>query len=585
MEILRPDRVEKLANRKANYETVVKVSIGSLIKKNVPRLTKEEICYEIEERVRQFSIKSHNAFLALNLIIRECYEQGNDVPPFWDTTFLRQLHLGTEAAQIPFKEITKLFQDNPLLRPSKDRCIGDRNIYSSGAIMMSTNIKNHLVTNFERILKVYIYDVYQCNEDQGVVTMSKIYGWKSKRVLTIEDSVEVDLLVQDVREILDLEDSDKLGKKWFKTEDNLYKMLDFFVHVNRWIQDDDKKKFQILPMSKINIKSINLDTYSMEGVFKSIGIDNFEWDKYFNTEKVNVAKTTFTRTITTNGVTADVHFWSPKKEVDASSDPSISSQPAIDLEGKRVISNDPGRTNIYYMAEETSPGTFKFYVLTRKAYYHESGINKANRNSANWNKKVKKELEMLSLESKKSLDVAVFKMYLNTVCKTRDAMWNEYSRKKWRQQQFRLYGGKKRVFANFFNKIGINKNTVFAYGAAKFSPTGKNELSVPTARAYKECAYRAPVMLIDEFRTSKAYWKTGKVLKTVAIRANNGKLKAVRCLLWCGSTICGFVNRDKNAAINILRCATLSKRPTILNRSLAKEKLVQSVGKVIKNKK
>ena len=198
---------------------------------------------------------------------------------------------------------------------------------------------------------------------------------------------------------------------------------------------------------------------------------------------------------------------------------------------------------------------------------------------------MKRELEMLSQGSKTSLDVAVFKMYLEVVFRVRDVMWKQYTNKRWRQQKFRLYGGKKRVFAKFFNKIGIDKNTVFAYGAAKFAPGGKKELSVPTTTAYRECAFRAIVIMTDEFRTSKAYWKTGEILKTVATRRKNGTLKTVRGLLWCGSTNCGFINRDKNAAINILRCATLPKRPTILNRSLAKERLVQQLGKIITNKK
>ena len=44
----------------------------------------------------------------------------------------------------------------------------------------------------------------------------------------------------------------------------------------------------------------------------------------------------------------------------------------------------------------------------------------------------------------------------------------------------RLYGGKKRVFAKFFNGlVSKGKKTVVAYGAAKFAPGGKGEMAVP----------------------------------------------------------------------------------------------------------
>jgi hypothetical protein len=123
---------------------------------------------------------------------------------------------------------------------------------------------------------------------------------------------------------------------------------------------------------------------------------------------------------------------------------------------------------------------------------------------------------------------------------------------------------------------------VLAYGSAKLAPGGRNEISVPVGRAYKEATYRFPTIPIDEFRTSKVNWKTHEALELVK-KTKGGKLVQVRGLLWCRSTIQSqgkFVDRDLNAAINILRCATLP-RPMILKRSLARTKLAQPVGKKI----
>ena len=316
---------------------------------------------------------------------------------------------------------------------------------------------------------------------------------------------------------------------WFKKDENRYIILKFFVHVHRFLLQGSKK-FAILPVSKMNPKFISLDSYSMEGVLRSAGVEDFDvdemasWDKYFDTAQARGLGKTFTRTIDTDGVSVKIHFQKLK---------TINGQKKkLDLTGKRMISNDPGRDNILYMVEEISPNVFKDYRLTRQSYYVESGINQAKANSQRWNKSVKKEIDMMSTTSSKEVDLQEFKKFVDAVVYVREAMWREYMKKKWRQQRLRLYGGKKRVFANFFKKLKIDKNTVVAYGSAKFAPGGKNELSVPVSRAFKECSYRAAIVLVDEFRTTKAYWKTGEILKTVATRTKKGALRTVRGLLW-----------------------------------------------------
>ena len=133
------------------------------------------------------------------------------------------------------------------------------------------------------------------------------------------------------------------------------------------------------------------------------------------------------------------------------------------------------------------------------------------------------------------------------------------------------------------NRLGPLDNTVLAYGSAKFAPGGKGELSVPTSRAYKECSYRLKTVLVDEFRTSKIHWEDGSILQLVK-KGMHKDAPVVRGWLWCHSTIMRkskFVNRDLNAAINILHCATLPSRPLALQRNPDLEKIIQQVGKII----
>ena len=137
------------------------------------------------------------------------------------------------------------------------------------------------------------------------------------------------------------------------------------------------------------------------------------------------------------------------------------------------------------------------------------------------------------------------------------------------------------VFAKFFNEIkNIDKSrqVKLAYGSAKFNPTGKGEVAVPTTQMFKECSYRFPIVLVDEYLTTKIHYETNSVLQKV-----QGEPKCLRGLLWCQPDS-KFVSRDKNAALNILRCALL--KPKFMNWASAlsrtRSKVVVEIGKRIK---
>ena len=140
------------------------------------------------------------------------------------------------------------------------------------------------------------------------------------------------------------------------------------------------------------------------------------------------------------------------------------------------------------------------------------------------------------------------------------------------------------MFAEFLNGLNIDQNTILAFGAAKFAPGGKGEVSVPTTRAFKECTYRVKTVPVDEFRTSKIYWKDQSLLQKVVKRVPDSKMVDIRGLLWCCSTneTNKFVNRDHNAAINILRISRQPVRPMIFDRKMATGRLEQGIGKILK---
>ncbi len=148
------------------------------------------------------------------------------------------------------------------------------------------------------------------------------------------------------------------------------------------------------------------------------------------------------------------------------------------------------------------------------------------------------------------------------------------------------------MIARFFNRVEQDnekrKETVIAYGSAKFAPGGKVEISVPTSKAFKECTFRFKTVPVDEYRSTRVDYKDDSILQGVGKKNDYGELIDVRGLLWCKTTKgygCKLVNRDLNAALNIRRCLT-GVRPDSLTRSKDAAKLpLKVIVKVIKDRK
>ena len=202
----------------------------------------------------------------------------------------------------------------------------------------------------------------------------------------------------------------------------------------------------------------------------------------------------------------------------------------------------------------------------------------ASDNTKKWTTGIQEAVQQLSEASPKCLTLIEFMRYIEVVLRVKDALWTEYMKPRWARQRLRLYGGKKRAFATFFNRIQKDspkgKEVVVAYGSAKFVPGGKGEVSAPTGRAYNECKYRFKTLYVDEFRTSRIYYQDGETLLDAVGKFKGYKKIPVRGLLWCPSTnqfASKLVNRDLNAALNIRRC--LTDRPPSMTRLKDMEKL------------
>jgi hypothetical protein len=87
-------------------------------------------------------------------------------------------------------------------------------------------------------------------------------------------------------------------------------------------------------------------------------------------------------------------------------------------------------------------------------------------------------------------------------------------------------------------------------------------LSAPTTTLEKQCKKWYKVLKVDEFRTTQLHCDTGDILQKVkeVSLTKNGKTfnKTIRGLLrYKTANFCKFIDRDLNAAKNILKCYRL----------------------------
>jgi len=118
-----------------------------------------------------------------------------------------------------------------------------------------------------------------------------------------------------------------------------------------------------------------------------------------------------------------------------------------------------------------------------------------------------------------------------------------------------------------------------AYEAAKFTLGGRGQRTMPTSRAFKECAQCFRIVLVDEFRTTMVRAEDGRAMKQVWSRS---KQAAIRVLMGCGPANGKFVNHDPNVAQSIRRCLVLTDRLAELCRVAVHMRLQKVVGKVIR---
>lgn len=616
----RPDVAERYKQRKGFEEFVVKASLGKYLQGDND--IKTSLNNAIAARVDAFSRKVVFTSRAILTLIKELFEGHDDVlvpelPNIFDLTFVRHLMLGIEGCHTKTvsKEAHEFVLKHPELIHKTERYEKDSNVYTYGVNKYVTNLKNALKMNLEKQVRKYLKSLENLiliDTTERIFCLYSIMGWKKMPVdcCLEEPRDEVLDIIKQQRRILGLGEGASITPLWYKQQENLLSIIRHRVFLNR-LPNSQYKHFNIIPISKMRLNFITIDNDVFIGILKEIGqlkrdTNDFEikelWRAFFKVHKHETDAKKFSSIVDTDGVSICIHFLRPKKVErtdDAIEEYNTKLKEKFKSDKIRHLACDPGRKNIYTIVEVvknpmTNAEAIKEYTFTRQQYYAESGINKAKKNTINWSKKIEKPLQNASKVTTKGTLLEDHKRYLDVFFAEFETLWNEYTKPRWAEQRLRLYGGKKRSLETFWNdllgKENVRRETVIAYGNAKFASGGKGEVSVPNSAALKACTKqkRLEVLFVDEFRTSKICYKTGQLLKQVKVE---GADKPLRGLLWCDSTIEGnskqgaFVNRDLNAAMNILICAKSVTRPAILDRKKAKTRLPkQKIGKILNNK-
>lgn len=528
-------------------------------------LLQPELLPIIQRWVAHVSKISHRGSLLLNHYLLWCMEHNHPLPDLEDQTLYQQCF--TMGACTTRKEVANLLefyeQVKHLYPPPSERLTGDTQAILFASRQYLTNFITSLSVTFPKRQKAYIFQWGQEHElspEECFYVLCAVNGWDGIQKLSWVMDEEVSRFVKQQRDLLGIADRECITKTWLKKHPNgvaqcQRRMLSFF-------QERGRKGYTIAPIMSIRNHFLTIDTkvlYGMmkeaklvqcnEAVFRSIAQDHFH--SVFAVKrflsKTNTDKK-FGCLVETDGVSVCFHFHSPKP-YEVQSNRVIKGD-----EGRRVIAIDPGRSNLMYGVELLTDGTKRIYQLTKRQYYADSHFTQNKRRNERWNKEIEGLLEDLSKTSPRTTQVSVMEEHLRVLLRVAPYLWSHYTKHRCALVRMDNYIHKRKTLDRFFASMQSKgeEKPVIAYGAAKFNPTAKNELSSPTSALSKRCAEHYPIVFVDEFRTTKCCHGCGCELK--GVKRNGYEVRGLRC---CSSSNClktRLVSRDLNAALNILAC-------------------------------
>jgi len=567
----RPDVSDRRKANKNLDEYVIKTSLSG------------KLCntQEIRERINDLILNTSKIInlgsLVFNRLLLHYLNEGIELPDFNQTLYDQCFTIGTKTINE-----TSWNKKNPILlklwndifkekfEDKVSRIQGDGQIISYAAhITYKTNFENSLKYTFFSRQKKFIYQNMKRLEI-GKEHYHSIFSAINNFTCRKEPPKKALEFINQQKELLKPPDK---GIDYTWIDKNRKTVVKYFFEMLRFMNTyEDAPQYNIVPINTIKNHFITIDKtilYDMLNNLKLTKMDKetfigdyeTQFNSVFNYNRLTKRK--FSGLVQTDGVSICFHFKRDKKELKKKEN-------TISIDTHRVIGIDPGRINLVYGAEKLKDGTIRKYKLTRKEYYHKAGMTKQNKRVKNWMKNIEAEERIFSKISTKTVSLQQWDNHLSDYVSVYDKLWSGKTGKKWGQSRFRVYSQKRKTLDNFFQTMNnSNKLPVIAFGAAKFNPNAKNEISAPTCTISKRCKTHFKTVMVDEFYTSQVCCDCNSKLSPIN-KIVDGCVRQVRGLRHCSSVNCSgvsFKDRDLVGALNIRRCVCEKTRPNCLSRN------------------
>ena len=237
----------------------------------------------------------------------------------------------------------------------------------------------------------------------------------------------------------------------------------------------------------------------------------------------------------------------------------------------KVVGLDPGKKNVVTMVD--ADGNVTKYSARQRNF--ESKLTRFRTVLESEKKKagIDKLESSLSQFFGKSNVASEYEEYLVARATVENKLTRFYGKEKWRGFKFRIFCYRRSSEHMLLNRIALKYGgrCVVKFGNWSRRSQMKGCQPTPNLHLKKLISRRFRVDEVDEFRTSKICNLCMGSLKSY--RTKSGRLSYSRlCCETCGGKgkkpSKRFVNRDVNAAMNILLCGTSAERPLALARQI-----------------
>ena len=540
---------------------------------------------ELETFVVHLSKLGHLASLLCNAVLHRVVKGDSAAHPYdWakDSTFVHFFNVGTPSSW-PKDDLNPLTlatwnEEFKAFHGKVAYIKGQTQMVTMAAQQYKTNFTNSLWMNFDsRLNRLIIGEIADDENDFDAELLHTMRARIRNRVVRkpVALSTDQEAFVAFVREELLCVDPDEIiwddwaekEVKYGKSED-IERLIRFYARVRGGLREFDKT-FSLAPVHDVARRCVRIDKKMLFELMKHAGL--FEGnEKEFNEDAdghfAHVFKwkrqpgLEFTNLVDTDGVSIIFHFRRAKREIPVAKAP----EKKVKVEPGRNpadVGVDTGLVNQVFAARENADGSLDRWVLRKSEYYASSGISQATRKGKSWCKEIAAEHEALKEVTAKSKSLEELRAHLAVVAEGYDRVWEVKLKRKWARSKLRVYGGKNRVMDGFFAGMAtdIGPDATVFWGDASINSSMKGTKSAPTTRQLVRARlHLKKIALVDEFRTSKVCHCCDEQIYAVKRRAwvdGKRRTQEVRGLRWC-STSRKFVDRDLNAAVNMLRCGT-----------------------------